>query len=391
MAFNGLCTGNDMRYTSESDRIPDHKLKIKAPKPSYQIISTQKIFKEITKVDCIPTKDIFFNKDNIPKWLEISFYIIPLKGGKNKIISLHIINKCLTSKNPVLNEPNLIMYCHENETDLLRLLPFLIDLSVQMKCDIVSFDYMGFGASSGNPKIMTIISDGIEVLDFSISYLKYRIENIILFGKGIGCMSSIYLASRQNYHKCKSLILCTPMLGEKIIDVKVMRSLSCKTLLIKEFEDKEEISIDDIVNFCREIPNEKEWLPIRKIDNEIKNNFPTSNNLNDFDDVYYRHRRKFITKIKEYIYSEKEMNEIKRGKSTSEGGSTSTESKNNLSLGIQEKDPQMSLDKILKNNLNFNEIINDDKIQNAENNNNKKLKGSRIESTEVEINNDEDY
>ena len=52
-----------------------------------------------------------------------------------------------------------------------------------MKCDIVSFDYFGFGCSSGKPKINTILSDGEDAINFSISYLKYKIENIILFGK----------------------------------------------------------------------------------------------------------------------------------------------------------------------------------------------------------------
>lgn len=389
MAFNGFCTGNDMRYASESLRLPDNKLKIKAPKPSYQIIYSKKSYEEIEKVDYKPTKESFFSKDNIPKWIDISFYIIPLKGGKN-IISLHIINKCLISKNPILNEPNLVIYCHENETDLLRLVPFLIDLSIQMKCDIVSFDYMGFGGSSGKPKIHTILSDGEEALNFSISYLKYKIENIILFGKGIGCMSSIFLASRQNYQNCKSLILCMPMIGQKIIDIKVMRSIYCQTLLIKEFEDKNEIPTDDIVNFCREIPNEKEWLPIRKRNKENKNNFFGSNNGDDYDDIYFRHRKKFIIKIKEYICSEKEINERKRAKSTSAGGSTTTESNHNLSIIIQDKYPQMSLDKAIRNKniLNCN-----DKMQNDENIYNDKMfkNNRRFDDSEVQINNDEDY
>ena len=387
MAFNGLCTWNDMRYSSESVILPDNKLKIKAPKPSYQIIYTQKNYQKITKVDYKPTKEIFFSEDNIPNWIDISFYIIPLKGGKN-LIALHLINKCLISKNPILKEPNLIMYCHENETDLLRLVPFLIDLSVQMKCDIVSFDYMGFGASSGKPKILTILSDAEEALNFSINYLIYKIENIILFGKGIGCMSSIFLSSRQNYQNCKSLILCMPMIGQKIIDIKVMRSICCQTLLIKEFEYKEEISTDDIVNFCREIPNEKEWLPIRKRNKEIKNKFLNYNNVDDYDDVYYRHRRKFLMKIKEYIYSEKEMIERKRAKSLSAGGSTTTESNNNLSIIIQDKYPQMSLDKVIKNKNIINE-----KIQNDENMYNCKIYrySRRLNDSVTQINNDEDY
>ena len=264
MAFYGFCTGNDMRYSSETPKLPESKLKLKAPKSSYEIIpNSQKSIQKIEKVNFKPTKEILFNKENIPKWIDLSFYIIPKKDGK-RLISLQIINKCLISRNPFLIEPNLILYCHENNTDLLRLVPFLIDISIQMKCDIVSFDYYGFGCSSGKPKINTILSDGEDAINFSISYLKYKIENIILFGKGIGTMSSIYLASRQNYHDYKSLILCMPDIGKKIVDIKVMRSIFCQTLLIMEFEDKNEINNNEIINLCREIHNEKEWLPIRK-------------------------------------------------------------------------------------------------------------------------------
>ena len=39
MAFNGFCTGNDMRYSSEGPKISDSRLKLKAPKPSYEIIT----------------------------------------------------------------------------------------------------------------------------------------------------------------------------------------------------------------------------------------------------------------------------------------------------------------------------------------------------------------
>ena len=43
-----------------------------------------------------------------------------------------------------------------------------------------------------------------------------------------------------------------------------MRSIICKCLLVLEIEDKDEIEENEIVNLCREIENEKEWLPIKK-------------------------------------------------------------------------------------------------------------------------------
>ena len=398
MAFNGFCTGNDMRYSSEGYKNFESKLKIKAPKSSYEIISFQKENKNIQKVEYKPTKETLFSKDNIPKWLDISFYTIPKKDNK-KLISLHIINKCLISKNPILSEPNLILYSHENETDLLRLIPFLIDISIQMKCDIVSFDYWGFGCSSGKPKINTILSDAEDAINFAISFLNYKIENIILLGKGIGSMTSIFLASRLNFRSCKGLILYMPIIGKKIIDIKVMKSIFCQTLLIMEFEDKNEIANNEIISLCREIPNEKEWLPIRKKNNEIKNKnkfFGSSYDFDDSDDVYFRHRSKFIIKLKDYIYPDKENLIRKRGK-TSTGGSTeyeSNHSNHNLSIIIPDQEHSMSLKNKNgnKNTFNINDFCEKNKNQIIENNNvNNNRKNRNYDDTEIEIHNDEDY
>ena len=399
MAFNGFCTGNDMRYSSECPKISDSRLKLKAPKSSYEIISKPNINNQkIEKVDFKPTKEILYSKENIPKWIDLSFYLIPKKDRK-RLISLHIINKCLISKNPFLNEPNLISYCHENNTDLLRLAPFLIDLSIQMKCDIVSFDYWGFGCSSGKPKINTILSDGEDAINFAISYLKYKIENIILFGKGIGTMSSIFLASRQNYHDCKSLILCMPDIGKKIVDVKVMRSIFCQTLLIMEFEDKNEINNNEIINLCREIHNEKEWLPIRKKNKEIKKNFFNYNDeFDDYEDVYSRHRSKFIMKIKDYIYPEQEIIK-KKSKHSTVGGSTDSDSNRNLSIVLNEQYHPMSLDSNIRNKKNIGSINFEEKFNNNQNfdkeSNNQKDEilnnYDKYDYTEIEIKNNDDY
>ena len=399
MAFNGFCTGNDMRYSSEGPKLLDSRLNIKAPKSSYEIISKPNINNQkIEKVDFKPTKEILYSKENIPKWIDLSFYLIPKKDRK-RLISLHIINKCLISKNPFLNEPNLILYCHENNTDLLRLVPFLIDLSIQMKCDIVSFDYCGFGCSSGKPKINTILSDGEDAINFAISYLKYKIENIILFGKGIGAMSSIFLASRQNYHDCKSLILCMPAIGNKVVDVKVMRSIFCQTLLIMEFEDKNEINNNEIINLCREIHNEKEWLPIRKKNKEIKNNFFNINDeFDDYEDVYSRHRSKFIMKIKDYIYPEQEIIK-KKSKHSTVGGSTDSDSNRNLSIVLNEQYHPMSLDNNIRNKKNIGSINFEEKFNNNQNfdkeSNNQKDEilnnFDKYDYTEIEIKNNDDY
>ena len=379
MAFNGMCTGNDMLYASEGGIIPESSLKIKAPKTSY-IITTNiaKNASKILPINIKPTKPIYFIKENLPNWLELSFYSIAKKNGK-RITALHILNKCLMSKNPYIDEPIAILYCHENETDLLRLVPFLIDLSIQMKCDIISFDYLGFGDSNTKPKNNTIIEDGETAINFALTDLKYKIENLILFGKGIGAMPAIYLSSLNEYHNCKSLVLCTPLIIMDKITIKTMRSITCKCLLIKEIESKDEIADNDMILLCREIPDEKEWLPKRKAMPSLVNKY---NGFRRFmeelpDDIYTRHRSKFILKLRDYVYTEEENLKKKIIYTSSTGESTDSET--NLSLGHIDKIENKKI--YFEDEIKINEIKLEDK--------NKKV--DIFNQTEVKINNDDDY
>jgi hypothetical protein len=399
MLFNGLCRGNNMTCSSEGIKRKERITEPKAPKSSYEIINDdKKKHQKISKIGFKPTKEVIFNENNIPKsMIDLTFYSILKKNG-NQIIAMHIMNKCLNSKNPIFSETNVILYCHENEADLLRLVPFLIDLSLQMRCDIVSFDYSGFGCSSGKPEIYTIILDGEDIINFIIKELNSKIENIIIFGKGIGAMSAIYLASRRVNSNCKALILCMPLILKKIIDIGVMRSIFYPTLLIQEFEDKHQISGDEVINICREIPNEKEWLPIRKRNKENKKNLlftdPNSEN-DDYEDVYSRHRCKFIIKIRDCIYPNQELLAKKKSKSST-GGSTDSDSNTFLNNINPETDHPMSMNKVIRNknilNLNFDDCNNKIKNQNIINNkDNLNLKKDLFDRSEIEVNNDEDY
>ena len=374
MAFNGMCNGNDMLYASEGGIMPESKLKIKAPKSSYIITSDIKNSKDILKVDIKPTKNIFFNMGLLPHWLELSFYSIPKKEGKGKrITAVHIINKCSMSPNPYIYDSSAIFYCHENETDLLRLVPFLIDISLQMKCDIISFDYLGFGDSNTKPKINTLLQDGEDAIKFSINILKYKIENLILFGKDIGAMPCIHLAGMNDYQNCKSLILCMPLISNNKIEIKNIRSIICKTLLIYELENKEEIEQNDMIALCREIYNEKEWFPIKKKSKEIFDKFQGIKKFMEEsnDDVYSRHRSKFITKLRDFAFTEEEN--AKKNIKNSESIGESTDSDTKLSLG--------NLDKI-----NFDEV-NDIKNEDKDN----EIKIDIFNQAELQIHNEEDY
>ena len=375
MAFNGMCSGNDMFYASEGGLIPESRLKLKAPKTSYIITSNiQKNSQQIYKVEFSPAKGFFFNKNSIPNWIDLSFYSLPKKNGK-RITAVHIVNKSLMSNNPYMLDSNAILYCHENETDLLRLIPFLIDISIQMKIDIISFDYTGFGDTKEKPKNTTLLEDGEITINFILSHLKYKINNLVIFGKGIGAIPSIHLAVMNQYQNCKSLILCMPLIIRSKMDIKNMRSIICKSLIIYEIENKDEIETNDMIYLCREIPNEKEWFPIKKKRKEMFQGFKRFMETS-FEDLYITHRSKFITKLRDFVYPEEENMKQKIKNSGSIGESTDSET--NLSLG--------HLEKLENKNINFeetNEIKNEIKIE--------EKKIDIFNQSAIHIHNDEDY
>ena len=377
-----MCTSDDMLYASENGLIQERNLRLRAPKPSYEIIN--KITKNdnnILNIEIKPTKEVFFDQKIIPNWIDLNFYSIPKKNGK-RITLVNILNKCFTSDHPKILEPNVIFYCHENETDLLRIINFLIDISIQMKCDIISFEYQGFGFNYNNsntkPKMETLFNDGEEALKLAITYLNYKIENVSLMGKGIGGMCGLYLSSNNSFAKCKSLILCNPILNINKFDIKIMRNINCKCLLIMEIKSKEDIEINEAVYLCREIPNEQEWFPIKKDKNNnkfsgFKKYFNNTKEL--FNDVYFRHRSKFIIKLKDYIYPEEES--VKNRKKGSSSIGESTESETNWSTN-----------KIL-NLEDVNEIKNE--IKEEKNKINIKKEENIFNEPEIQINNNDDY
>jgi hypothetical protein len=203
--------------------------------------------------------------------------------------------------------------------------------------------------------------------------LKYKIENIIIMGNGIGAIPAIYLSSKNFYSKCRSLILYNPVINLGIKDIKIMRMINCKCLLIMEIENKEEIAQNDIINLCREIPNEQEWFPVKKKKNQFNSKFSGFkkyfNENNFFDDVYFKHRSKFIIKLRDFVYTEEENMKKNIKYSGSIGESTDSDTK----LSLSEK-------------INFEEV---NEIKNEEKENDKKI--DIFNQAELQIHNEDDY
>lgn len=89
-----------------------------------------------------------------------------------------------------------LLHSHGNAVDLGQMSSFYMGLGSRINCNIFSYDYSGYGASSGRPSEKNLYAD----IDCAWHTLrtKYGIspENIILYGQSIGTVPTVDLASR---------------------------------------------------------------------------------------------------------------------------------------------------------------------------------------------------
>jgi pimeloyl-ACP methyl ester carboxylesterase len=130
------------------------------------------------------------------------------KNDINYIITLYIKNK--NNK-----DNNTIIFSHSNQSTLGEEYSLLIDLSLMLKCDIISFDYSGYGLSNGIPNDNEIVTDFKSVIYFSKDILNISMNNVILMSESLGNVPLMYFCSNYNVKNIKGLILISPISNYK--------------------------------------------------------------------------------------------------------------------------------------------------------------------------------
>ncbi|XP_039277982.1 alpha/beta hydrolase domain-containing protein 17B isoform X1 [Nilaparvata lugens] len=117
----------------------------------------------------------------------IECYLVETKR-KNRIVCMYV--KCV-------KEPKFtILFSHANACDLGQIAKSLLQLGTKLQCNIVAYDYSGYGKSTGVPSEKHIYSD-IEAVLVSMRK-RYGIPDnkVIAYGWSIGCAPTIHLASK---------------------------------------------------------------------------------------------------------------------------------------------------------------------------------------------------
>ncbi|XP_051520877.1 alpha/beta hydrolase domain-containing protein 17C [Xyrauchen texanus] len=103
-----------------------------------------------------------------------------------------------------------LLFSHGNAVDLGQMCSFYIGLGSRINCNVFSYDYSGYGVSTGKPSEKNLYAD-IEAA-WQVLRNKYGVtpENIILYGQSIGTVPTIDLASR---YECAAVILHSPLMS----------------------------------------------------------------------------------------------------------------------------------------------------------------------------------
>jgi len=115
------------------------------------------------------------------------------------------------------------LFSHGNAEDIGVNKIFCEWLSEQLKVDIVTYDYTGYGMADGEPGEPNLYTDCTAVYAWMKKTLNLRSDQIILYGKSLGTAATIDLATRM---PAMGVILVCPLAsGARVVFPKMRNSM----------------------------------------------------------------------------------------------------------------------------------------------------------------------
>lgn len=109
------------------------------------------------------------------------------------------------------NDTKTIIISHGNATDIGAMFPIQVVLAHSLDCNVVSYDYSGYGESGGVPDEHATYRDLDSVYDYVVECVANNIEkNVILYGQSVGSGPCCYLASNTKVNNPGGMILHSP-------------------------------------------------------------------------------------------------------------------------------------------------------------------------------------
>ncbi|GAA0151104.1 serine protease [Lithospermum erythrorhizon] len=247
---------------------------------------------------------------------KVDIHLLNTKGG-NKIVATFW-------KHP--KGKLTLLYSHGNAADLGQMQELFIELRAHLRVNIMSYDYSGYGGSSGKPSEFNTYHDIEAVFDCLKSDYGINQEDVILYGQSVGSGPTLHLASR--LRSLRGVVLHSAILsGIRVLypvkmtfwfdifkNIDKVRNVTCPILVIHGTND-------DIVDFSH---GKRLWeLSLEKYD-PLWVEGGGHCNLETYPE-YIRHLRKFINAMEKQSLS-------KINKRRQNAAPTITGSKNNRCL-----------------------------------------------------------
>ncbi|KAL2322114.1 hypothetical protein Fmac_026493 [Flemingia macrophylla] len=89
-----------------------------------------------------------------------------------------------------------LLYSHGNAADLGQMHDLFLELRAHLRVNIMSYDYSGYGASTGKPSEFNTYHDIEAVYDCLKSEYGIKQEDLILYGQSVGSGPTIHLATK---------------------------------------------------------------------------------------------------------------------------------------------------------------------------------------------------
>ncbi|EFO24508.1 hypothetical protein LOAG_03978 [Loa loa] len=119
-----------------------------------------------------------------------------------------------------------LLFSHGNAVDLGQMCSFYYGLGFRLGCNVFSYDYSGYGCSSGKPSEKNLYADIAAALAALRSRYQMPLNQIILYGQSIGTVPSVDLASTES--SVAALILHSPLMsGMRVAFPGTQRTWCC--------------------------------------------------------------------------------------------------------------------------------------------------------------------
>ncbi|GMH22586.1 hypothetical protein Nepgr_024429 [Nepenthes gracilis] len=192
------------------------------------------------------------------KYAAVLTAAVPIPQGDDGLLNVHVVetkrgNKIVAFylRNPYAKLT--VLYSHGNATDLGQLYDLYVQLKINLRVNLMGYDYSGYGASAGKPSEANTYADIEAVYECLETEYGISQEDLILYGQSVGSGPTLHLAAK--LPRLRGVVLHSAILsGLRVLchvkfsfcfdiyrNIDKIRKVKCPVLVIHGTED-------DVVN-----------------------------------------------------------------------------------------------------------------------------------------------